>query len=129
MGVGGAIQLADLLRDPAAAATTPTLQGLHLSYNRIRDQGARALADALPWCPTLQELDLSSNQIKPGGAQTLADTLLTKCPSLQYLNLSWNLPHNSWVGAEAEAVLRAAWTSPLFVDGTTRKAGGLHLRR
>jgi len=145
LGVAGALHLADLLRDPAAAAALedledlelgsnevgeegaralaaalprcPALRKLHLSYNRLGEGGARALAEALPQCPALEQLELNNNGLGEGAARALAEAL-PRCPALRELGLSSN-----GVGEEAKAAVRAAWAVPL-PDGTTLREGG-----
>ncbi|GAQ89834.1 hypothetical protein KFL_005680010, partial [Klebsormidium nitens] len=63
--------------------------------NRIGDEGARALAEALGkegTCHALQTLDLHSNDIGVEGARALATALGKEgtCPNLQTLNLRYN---------------------------------------
>ncbi|CAM9248758.1 unnamed protein product [Heterosigma akashiwo] len=114
LGVAGALHLADLLRDPAAAAA---LEELELGSNEVGEEGARALAAALPRCPALRKLHLSYNRLGEGGARALAEAL-PRCPALRGLGLSSN-----GVGEEAKAAVRAAWAVPL-PDGTTLREGG-----
>ncbi|MGH9344386.1 MAG: hypothetical protein ACRD19_11575 [Terriglobia bacterium] len=52
-----------------------TLTALNLAGNRIEDSGARALADALKSNKTLVSLDLSTNGIGEAGACALAEAL------------------------------------------------------
>ena len=50
----------------------PALRSLHLRGLQIGDDGARALAAALPSVPSLTQLDLSDNSIGDDGARALA---------------------------------------------------------
>ncbi|CAK0848215.1 unnamed protein product [Prorocentrum cordatum] len=72
-----------------ALPSMPGLQYLHLPSNGIGDDGAQALAKALPSMRGLQWLSLSSNGIGDDGAQALAKAL-PSMPGLQYLYLARN---------------------------------------
>jgi Leucine Rich repeat len=63
------------------------LRSLHLSRNSISDQGAEALAKALP--ATTEELDLSRNRLTQMGILIFADLLQapSRCPKLKLLHL------------------------------------------
>ena len=61
---------------------------LILSHNRIGDDGARAIADALRGCDVLSVLDLSGNGIQDAGAEALSEAL--RCCKLQRLSLASN---------------------------------------
>jgi hypothetical protein len=82
-GVGDA--LAAALAGPDVRMTR--LERLHLSYCRIGDAGARALA-AAPALAALRSLDLAYNQIGHAGARALAESPHLK--SLKRLNLRGN---------------------------------------
>ncbi|CAF1667628.1 unnamed protein product, partial [Adineta ricciae] len=71
-----------------------TLTALYLSGNRIGDEGAQHIANALRTNTTLTTLDLSGNEIGDEGAQHIADALRTNT-TLTTLHLSWNA-----IGAE-----------------------------
>jgi hypothetical protein len=73
------------------------LQELFLSSNRLREGGAREIADALAHNTALRVLNVSSNHIGEGGGRAFASAL--KCNmSLRSLDITWNtLSH----GAEA----------------------------
>lgn len=55
----------------------PELQDLRLNHNRVGNEGARALAEAIGEgvCPTLSDLWLGANRISDGGAAALARML------------------------------------------------------
>ena len=59
---------------------------LILSHNRIGDDGARAIADALRGYEVLSVLDLSGNGIQDAGAEALSEAL--RCCKLQRLSLA-----------------------------------------
>lgn len=79
--IGLAVQLSRPQSSPSA------LRSLHLSRNSISDQGAEALAKALP--ATLEELDLSRNRLTQTGILLFADLLQapSRCPKLKLLHL------------------------------------------
>ncbi|CAK0799306.1 unnamed protein product [Prorocentrum cordatum] len=64
-------------------------QELWLGSNSIGDEGARALAGALPSLPSLQKLRLRGNYIGDEGARALAGAL-PSLPGLQELRLGGN---------------------------------------
>lgn len=66
-----------------------TLRYLDLSWNKICDVGAQALAQALESNATLQLLELECNKIGDVGAQALAKALESNT-TLQVLTLSYN---------------------------------------
>lgn len=83
--------------------------GLCLEANKIGDDGAVALAKALPVLHNLEclELDLSSNKVGPSGARALASSLR----SMQSLvRLNFTLLHNP-IGTEARMVLKESTES------------------
>ena len=61
---------------------------LILSHNRIGDDGARAIADALRGCEVLSVQDLSGNVIQDTGTEALNEAL--RCCKLQRLSLASN---------------------------------------
>ena len=73
---------------------------LDISYNRIGDVGAQALANLFEINHSLKELDISKNQVADAGAQALAKALETNY-TLNSLNL-WNNQVGD-VGAQALA--------------------------
>uniref|UniRef100_A0A0G4HKE0 Uncharacterized protein n=1 Tax=Chromera velia CCMP2878 TaxID=1169474 RepID=A0A0G4HKE0_9ALVE len=83
-----------------------SLQTLNLSTNKIGDEGAKALAEALRAraLPSLQSLNLSTNKIGDEGVKALAKVLKqTTLPFLQSLDLSDNE-----IGAEGAKFLAEA---------------------
>ncbi|CAK0846113.1 unnamed protein product [Prorocentrum cordatum] len=112
-------QLAAVLASGAA----PRLQGLDLRGNRVGDEGAARLAEALraPGAlPQLQLLDLGDNCVGDEGAARLAEALRAPgaLPRLQELNLGGNRVGD---GGPGPAALRAAWAE------AGRPEGGLVL--
>ena len=59
---------------------------LILSHNKIGDDGARTIADALRGCEVLSVLDLSGNGIQDAGTEALSKAL--RCCKLQRLSLA-----------------------------------------
>jgi len=66
---------------------------LDLSRNKIDDDCAQALAEALQDHTTLRELDLSCNEITSGGMS--AWTPVIRANKIQHLDISWNSIHSS----------------------------------
>lgn len=65
------------------------LRHLDLSYNEIKDLGAKSLSDLLGNCPNLETLNLQGNSIGKKGAQDLG-AAMKGMVGLRYLNLNWN---------------------------------------
>ena len=87
---------------------------LDLSYNRIGDAGARALAES-PLLAGLTKVDLSCNQIGPEGAMRLATSPhLTELTSLKLddnrLGLALDPPH---IGSQPDIARLLGPHSPL----------------
>ena len=80
-----------------------TLQRLYLPNNKISDEGATALAQALEGNTTLQRLDLDNNQISDEGATALADAMKGNT-TLQILNLHKNQISDEGATALAQAL-------------------------
>ncbi|CAK0906553.1 unnamed protein product, partial [Prorocentrum cordatum] len=108
-----------------ASGAAPRLQRLYLSSNRVGDEGAAALAEALraPGAlPRLQRLYLFDNRVGDEGAAALAEALRAPgaLPSLQALGLDGNRVGDEGAAALAEA-LRAPGALPslqaLGLDG------------
>eukprot|EP00962_Isochrysis_galbana_P025283 scaffold7764_cov94-Isochrysis_galbana.AAC.1 len=72
-----------------AAGAAPKLRVLSLGENSIGDEGARALAGALPRATALKELDLYNNSIGAEGARALAGAL-PSATALEKLYLNSN---------------------------------------
>ena len=82
-----AVQLAEVL--PLCTSATE----LHLSFNKISDRGAKALAAAFAEgaMPKLKALILDGNQIGDEGAVALAEAVgKGALPKLEVLLLNWN---------------------------------------
>ncbi|CAK0833706.1 unnamed protein product [Prorocentrum cordatum] len=119
-------------RQVAAVLTSvalPSLQVLGLARNRVGDEGAAALAEALraPGAlPSLQVLSLDENLVGDEGAAALAEALRAPgaLPSLQVLGLAKNRVEDEGAAALAEA-LRAPGALPsLQVLGLARNRVG-----
>ena len=85
LGDYGAVTMASTLLQ-----STSPISFVRLSDNSIGDDGAKALAVAIPESPALQGLDLSENRIQLSGASALCEGLSACSHGLQYLNLSDN---------------------------------------
>lgn len=99
LGDDGAVALAKGLTGASCC-----LQTLALDWNRISNQGAKALKEALMSNSSLQELDLSGNQIGNEGGVALAEALPFN-GTLTGLNLSRNQLQDSAAFAFAEALV------------------------
>jgi hypothetical protein len=77
-----------------AAGAAPKLRELYLACNSIGDEGASALAGALPSATALRDLDLHSDSNGAEGASALAGAL-PSATALKVLNL-----HSSSIGDE-----------------------------
>jgi Ran GTPase-activating protein (RanGAP) involved in mRNA processing and transport len=90
LGDGGAMAVAKALQ----LAPNSSLTKLFLSDNRIGNEGAKYLADALMKNSTLIKLDLDKNCIGDDGAEALAEVLWSydtvNNTSLSYLDLHGN---------------------------------------
>jgi Ran GTPase-activating protein (RanGAP) involved in mRNA processing and transport len=84
-----------------ASGATPALSELSLQFNSLGDDGAQALAAALPHARALAHLRLGNNQIGDAGAVALAAAL--PATALQELRLSANT-----IGAAGAAALLKA---------------------
>jgi hypothetical protein len=69
LGDQGAVAVAEGL---AAGGGMPRLDEMYLGFNALVNEGARAVADCLPFLPVIRELDLASNRIGNEGALALA---------------------------------------------------------
>jgi hypothetical protein len=85
-----------------ATGATPKLRQLYLYLIEIGDEGARALARALPSATALKELYLTSNRIGAEGARALVGALPSAL-KLKALILEFNS-----IGDETKAELRRA---------------------
>eukprot|EP00962_Isochrysis_galbana_P048071 scaffold19931_cov100-Isochrysis_galbana.AAC.1 len=85
-----------------ALPSATALKELYLNNNSIGDEGARALAGALPRATALEELGLYNNSIGAEGARGLAGAL-PRATALKELRLE-----NNSIGDEAKAELRRA---------------------
>jgi hypothetical protein len=88
-----------------ALPSATALEGLHLGNNSIGDEGARALAGWLPSARALLELSLKGNSIGAAGACALAGALLSAM-ALTQLHLG-----NNSIGDEGARALVAALPS------------------
>ncbi len=88
-----------------ALKSNTSLQSLNLSNNWIGDQGAAALAEALKSNTSLQSLNLGGKWIGDKGAEALAEALKSNT-SLQSLNL-----YNNQIGAKGAAAFAEALKS------------------
>ena len=86
IGDAGAAAVASCLLE----STKSSITSICLFENSIGNDGAKALAVAIPEYPALQGLDLSDNKIRLCGASALCDALSACSRGLQYLNLSVN---------------------------------------
>lgn len=85
LGDEGAAMLADAMQ----RNRLPSLQELHLRWNRIFSSGADALARALPSTPLLRVADLGANWLGDLGASHIADAC-AQLPRLNTLRLDNN---------------------------------------
>ena len=76
---------------------------LKLGYNRIRDEGAKALADALRVNGVLKTLDLYHNNIRAEGATAIAEALSDN-GVLKSIDLRFNDLGDEGKGAIRDAV-------------------------
>ncbi|CAK0846032.1 unnamed protein product, partial [Prorocentrum cordatum] len=95
------------------------LQVLGLASNGIGDDGAQALAKALPSMPGLQYLDLSSNGIGDDGAQALAKAL----PSMR--GLRQLLLNGNGIGDDGAQALAKALPSMPGLQGLHLASNGI----
>jgi Ran GTPase-activating protein (RanGAP) involved in mRNA processing and transport len=123
------------------SGATPRLRELDLSLNIIGNQGAAAIATALPMVPQIERLDLSDNRIGDQGATALAHALL-QTPSLGWFSLHTNrigdkgasaladvLPHAPqllWLNVHSNAgiggpALKRLWHQADFICKTTTR--------
>jgi len=79
------------------------LRILELDHNKIGDEGARALAEALPHAPKLEELFLAGNGIGDKDARALAKVLR------QTKNIKKLVLTDSNISVEAKKVQHTAW--------------------
>jgi Ran GTPase-activating protein (RanGAP) involved in mRNA processing and transport len=82
-----------------------SLETLSLSFNRITETGAKAIADVLPMCGSLKELTMNSNQLGDVGLAHLAKVL--PASKLQKLVLTGTNVSNSGVKALVEGIKRS----------------------
>ncbi|CAF1643743.1 unnamed protein product, partial [Adineta ricciae] len=93
-----------------------TLTTLNLEVNKIGDEGARHLADALTHNTTLTTLNLSSNKIGHEGARHLADALRHNA-SLTTLNLEMNQIGDEGARHLADALTHNTTLTTLYLRG------------
>ena len=86
-----------------ALKVNTALQWLGLDYNNISDEGAKALAEVLKVNTALQRLDLNSNKISDEGAKALAEALKVNS-ALHRLDLRLNNISDEGAKALAEAL-------------------------
>jgi len=77
---------------------------LDLDYNRIGDEGAEALGEAIKTNPSITKLNLNRNQIGDEGAIALAEALQTNT-SITALGLYGNQIENKKVFEDIKAYL------------------------
>jgi Ran GTPase-activating protein (RanGAP) involved in mRNA processing and transport len=82
LGPDSAVEVARILRRTA-------LKTLNLAGNRILDEGAKAIADALPANSTLTSLNLEYNDITSVGVESVSQALMQNS-SLEELSLASN---------------------------------------
>jgi len=82
LGPDSAVEVARILR-------RSSLKTLNLAGNRILDDGAKAIADALPANSTLTSLNLEYNDITSVGVESVSQALMQNIP-LQELSLASN---------------------------------------
>jgi Ran GTPase-activating protein (RanGAP) involved in mRNA processing and transport len=87
----------------AGLKVNSSLQTLNLTWNKIGDEGAVALAEALKDNKSLQTLALCKNQIGDEGAKALAGALKVNS-SVRHLNLRSNKISDSGAAALADAL-------------------------
>ena len=98
-----------LIKDEGAKAladalkTNTSLIALNLSNNNVEDKGAASLADALKTNTSLIELNLSNNNVEDEGAEALADAL-KRNTSLTELDLSDIIVGDAGVASLADAL-------------------------
>jgi Ran GTPase-activating protein (RanGAP) involved in mRNA processing and transport len=97
IGDTGTARVAKLLRQ------CPKLTHLDLSLNKISDKGIKRLTSVISKCHNLALIDfyLTHNLIQADGIESIVK-VLTQCPNIKNLNLSWNV-----IGfVEAECIAR-----------------------
>jgi hypothetical protein len=100
----------------AGLAACNSLNTLILTRNNFGDQGAAAIAKALPQM-SLGNLDIGHNSIRPGGA-TLIARALAKATVLSFLSEFLEPSHHSAFECHAsDAVLGKQWGVMLWIKG------------
>ena len=95
------------------------LTTLELTGNSIRDEGAKAIAEALKVTAVLTTLDLSRNSVGVEGAKAIADSLKSGMAVLTTLNLAGNSIRDEGAIAIAEA-LKVTAVLNFFPNASTR---------
>jgi len=103
-----------------ALQNNSALERLWLDWNGIKDRGARAFGEALPYINKLQALHLEHNAIKASGAMALSSGL-RRNSALQYISLA----HNGVDGETLRAVEAALRAEPAADEKPPPKAAPL----
>ena len=90
---------------------------LDISYNSIRRNGAKAIADALKHCTHLEELNISGNHIAGDGACVLARSLCHYAQCLVKLDISHNSIRRDGVNSIADALKHCTHVEELNISG------------
>jgi Ran GTPase-activating protein (RanGAP) involved in mRNA processing and transport len=106
-----------------AAGAAPKLEKLYLAGNSIGDEGARALAGALPSATALKVLNLESNSIGDEGARALVEAL-PSAMVLERLCLLFNKIGNERARTLAGALQNATVLKDLYLSGNLIGDGG-----
>ena len=99
--------------DALLLETCSSLQRLDVSFNRLGNKGAEAIASILKQRSLLLELNIASNHIGSGGAKSLAEALKT-CTNLEKLVLHSNDIRTEGVQALAKSMEH--WTNFTSLD-------------
>ena len=104
-----------------------TVQGISLSENYIGNEGAVALSDAIKINTTLQVIHLFENKIGDAGAVALADAIKINT-KLQEIDLSENCIRDEGAVALADAIKHLSNTT-ISDDGAVALAGAIKINK
>lgn len=94
-----------------------SMQKLLLDNNILNDNGAKALAGALPHM-SLRELNVGFNEIGADGLATIIEAI-KQCPCLRTLNVSGNVINNQVARDMANMLIQNTTLVSLYLDNTS----------